>query len=331
MDEDHGGKNKIMLFPADIEAKNFESFYSLKLQALLKDLKMKGKVAARWGIIAIAAGVLAILFFIGNISGYIETSGIIAGAFTLLCIVSIYFYTTAKDWYVDNFKQTVIREIISYLHPGILYTPSKFISSKEYKTSGLFMHRYDYYDGDDYLQGVYKNVSFHCSELHTQYDRTVGPMANYETTIFKGLFFVADLNINLWGNTYIWNRGEEQTGSSIAEKHYKYMPLPQVYKVKSDNSSFDKIFSIYSTNPNEAKAILNMEMTDRMVRFKTQINRDIVFSIVGGKFYAAVSFDEDLLEPSVTNADDKEQIKQFFFTILLILSIINQLRLDKFA
>lgn len=156
-------------------------------------------------------------------------------------------------------------------------------------------------------------------------------MANYETTIFKGLFFVADLNVNLWGNTYIWNRGEEQTGNSIAEKHYRYMPLPQVYKVKSDNSSFDKIFSIYSTNPNEAKAILNMDMTNRMVKFKTQINRDIVFSIVGGKFYTAVSFDEDLLEPSVTKADNKEQIKQFFFTILLILSIINQLRLDKFV
>jgi hypothetical protein len=320
-----------MLLPADIEAKDFETFYSLKLQALLKDLKKQGKTAGSWGVIAIVTGVFAILFFIGNISGYLQTPGIIAGAFTLLCVVSIYLYTTKKDWYVDNYKEKVIREIISYLHPGIFYTPSKFISSKDYKASGLFRHRYDYYDGDDYLQGVYKNVSFHCSELHTQYDRTVGPMANYETTIFKGLFFVADLNVNFWGNTYIWKRGEEQTGVSIAEKHYRYMPLPQVHKLKSDNTDFDKNFSIYSTNPNEAKAILNMEMTDRIVKFKTQIKRDMVFSFVGGKFYAAISFDEDLLEPSVTNADDKEQIKQFFFTVLLILSIINQLHLDKFV
>ena len=317
--------------PAIEQIKDFETFYSLKLQALLKDLKKQGKVAGNWGISAITTGVLAILFFIGNISGYLKTPGIIAGALALFCIVSIYMYTRKKDWYVDNFKETVIREIISYLHPGILYIPTKFISSKEYKASGLFRHRYDYYDGDDYLQGVYKNVSFHCSELHTQYDRTVGPMANYETTIFKGLFFVANLNVNFWGNTYIWNRGEEQAGASIAEKHYRYMPLPQVYKVKSDNAAFDKIFSIYSTNPNEAKAILNMELTDRMVKFKTQLNRDMVFSIVAGKFYAAVPFDEDLLEPSVKNPDDKEQIKQFFFTVLLILSIINQLRLDKFV
>lgn len=317
--------------PAIEQIQDFETFYSLRLQSLLKDLKKQGKVAGNWGISAIVTGVFAILFFIGNISGFLETPGIIAGAFTLLCIVSIYMYTSKKDWYVDNFKEKVIREIISYLHPGILYTPSKFISSKEYKASGLFRHKYDYYDGDDYLQGVYKNVSFHCSELHTQYDRTVGPMANYETTIFKGLFFVADLNVNVWGNTYIWTRGEEQTGGSIAEKQYRYMPLPQVYKVRSEDTAFDKIFSLYSTNPNEAKMILNREMTDRMVKFKTQINRDIVFSIIAGKFYAAVPFDEDLLEPSVTNPDDKEQIKQFFFTVLLILSIINQLRLDKFV
>ena len=317
--------------PGIEQIRDFETFYTLKLQALLKDLKKQGKVARNWGISAIVSGTLAILLFIGNISGYLETPGMIAGGFTLISIISIYLYTTKKDWYVDNFKETIIKEIISYLHPGIIYTPSKYISSKEYKASGLFRHRYDYYDGDDYLQGVYKNVPFHCSELHTQYDRTVGPMANYETTIFKGLFFVADLNVSFWGNTYIWNRGEEQTGSSIAEKHYRYMPLPQVYKIRSDNDAFNKIYSVWSTNPLEAKNVLNNEMTERIVNFKTQVNRDISFSFVAGRFYVAVPFNEDLLEPLVSNAEDKEQIKTYFFTILLILSIINQLRLDKFT
>lgn len=317
--------------PAIEEIKDFETFYSLRLQGLLGDLKNQGKVASNWGISAIFFGVLAILFFIGNISGYFESNAMIAGAFTLLSIVSIYLYTMKKDWYVDNFKKSIIKEIISYLHPGIIYSPLKFIASKDYKASGLFRHKYDYYDGDDHLEGIYKNVRFRCSELHTQYDRTVGPMTNYETTIFKGLFFVADLNINLWGNTYIWTRGHEQTGTSIAEKHYRYMPLPQVYKVSTYNAAFDKIYSVWSTNPLMAKDVLNMEMLDRIVKFTTQVKRDMVFSIVAGRFYAAIPFDEDLLEPLERHADDKEQIKSYFFTILLILSIINQLRLDKYT
>ncbi len=68
---------------------------------------------------------------------------------------------------------------------------------------------------------------------------------------------------------------------------------------------------------------------ERMVHFKTQINRDTRLSFVDGICYVAIAVDEDLLEPSMSEPGNKDDIKDYFFSILLILSIINQLNLSK--
>ena len=47
-----------------------------------------------------------------------------------------------------------------------------------------------------------------------------------------------------------------------------------------------------------------------------------------GKCHVAIPIKDDLFEPT-SFPDDKEVIKEYFFFVLLILSIINQLNLRK--
>jgi hypothetical protein len=70
-------------------------------------------------------------------------------------------------------------------------------------------------------------------------------------------------------------------------------------------------------------------MMERMIKFKQQIKRDIRLSIVAGICYISISINEELLEPSISNPDNKEKIKEYFFSVLLIFSIINQLNLSR--
>ena len=70
-------------------------------------------------------------------------------------------------------------------------------------------------------------------------------------------------------------------------------------------------------------------MMECLIQFKKQLKRNIGVSIVAGKCYVAIPINEDLLEPSGFGTDDREEIKEYFFTILLMLSIINQLQLYK--
>ena len=315
------------------EIKDFEQFYTIKMQPLINNLKAEAGDAGNWGIIAPVTGFVSVLIFAGYQLNYIHGNG---GLMIFLCIaaiaVSVYFYTSKKDRYTKDFKETIIKEIITYLLPGINYKPDEVIAKQEYKYSGLFRKNYDYYDGDDYMEGIYKNVPFRCSELHTRYERLgTGIIGSRFITIFKGLFFAADINKRFRAGTYIWSHGDEQVGGSVADERYRLMHAPHVYRIKLQQAveGFENNFSVYSTDPAEAGMIITAVMAERLMRFKKQLKRNIAVSFVAGKCYVAIAINEDLLEPSGFDTDDREEVKKYFFTILLVLSIINQLHLNE--
>jgi len=305
--------------------KDFDSFYEQKLAPLLKDLRLQSERSRTWGGVAIASAVTMLISFgIYLTSELPDMSGWIALISLILLIVSIYRYTLQRDNYVDDFKEKVIRQIVNYLLPDVVYKPSSFVASKEYKVSGLFRQKYSHIDGDDYLQGIYKGVKFHCSELHTEYEAT--PQGGLET-IFKGLFFVAEPASGFYGGTYVWTKGDEQLPRSMADEHFRMYNLPAVSRLYTGRPEFDKQYSVYSTDVSEAAAIVTPTMMELMVNFKKQLQRDVVYSFVGGRCYVAIPITENLLEPG-PDLEDREAIKEYFFTILLVLSIINQLHLD---
>lgn len=311
------------------EIKDFESFYTLKLGPLINSLKAEAGAAGNWGIIAPATAFIAVVTFAAYQVGYIEQySGFAIFFFIVVLPASIYFYTNRKEKYTKHFKETIIKEIINYLHSGITYKPEEVITKQEYKASGLFRRNFDHYNGDGLMEGVYKNVSFRCSELHTKYN---GIGRGHIQTIFRGLFFVADIHKKITAGTYIWSHGEEQTGGSIADERYRLIHTPNVYKIKLQDccAGFENTFSVYSTNTSEAGSILTTAMTARLIKFKEQIGRNIAVSFVAGRCYVAISIKEDLLEPSGFDTDDREEVKKYFFTVLLIPGIINQLQLNQ--
>ena len=142
------------------------------------------------------------------------------------------------------------------------------------------------------------------------------------------LFFTARINAEYNGGTYVWIKDEEQFGDSIADERYRLLAFPEVIDMKMHDDIFDKYFFVCSTNPTEARKILDADMMRRLLEFRKQIKRKVVISFVMGRCYVAIPIEEDLLEPS-DSLDDKEAVKKYFFTVLLILSIINQLPLDK--
>jgi hypothetical protein len=139
---------------------------------------------------------------------------------------------------------------------------------------------------------------------------------------------VARVNPNFTGGTYVWTRGDEQLAASIMDEEYRMMYLPAVNKFKIDDKDFNKQFTVCTTFPSQAREIITDAFASRLLHFKNQLGRDIQVSVVAGKCFVAIPFDEDLLEPMGAHPENKEQVKKYFFTILLVLSIINQLHLS---
>lgn len=145
----------------------------------MQRLLLEQKSMDKWGVIGIASFVLSIVsFFLWlEMNMKFGTPAFVGLAFAIFCYVK---YLKRNDTFVDDFKESIIKQIIDHICPGIVYNPGSCVSEQEYKTSSLFRLYYDDYTGEDYMEGVYKNVTFCCSQLQTKYEDT--------STIFKGLF-----------------------------------------------------------------------------------------------------------------------------------------------
>ena len=40
----------------------------------------------------------------------------------LMCITGVYFWTKYSDGYIDDFKEKIIGQIITYIYPTVVYT-----------------------------------------------------------------------------------------------------------------------------------------------------------------------------------------------------------------
>lgn len=303
----------------ETQIENFETFYSEKLKPLLDKLGPDSNDTSKWSVAAIAALLLCIACFIISESGA-------AIFFIILFIISIYIYFKKKGDYVNNFKETIIKEIIEYLNPGAIYKPLEMMSPVDYEKSGLYPRKYDSCDGEDWINGTYKNVIYYCSELETS-RTTSGPRSSIQQ-IFKGLFFAAPISYG-YNTTYVWPANDVQLPVTIADYHFeRFLSLPDVDLIDMNNPEFESYFAVYSNDYATTKTIINNSMMERMVRFRNQINRDVRFSFVDGICYVAIAIKDDLLEPSISDPMNEENIKEYFFSVLLILSIINQLDLQ---
>jgi len=304
--------------------KDFESFYAIKIQPFLDELDNERSSFYNWKKFTIytGAGAFACLFlwFIK----ILPSGHMLAAAMLVMCVIGVYFSAKYSDRYIDDFKEKIIGQIITYIYPSAVYKPMGFVSKKEYKASGLYRRKFTHFDGDDYWQSVYNGVAFHCSEIKAWYSDVAGT-----ESIFKGLFFVARINNSFAAGTYIWLKGKAQLPSSMADEHYRMYPLPHVQRMKVPHEKFNKHYSVYTTNAGEASLILSYNMLDHMLLIKEKLDKDIVFSFVRGKCYIAVPFEENLLEPTKKGVRDKQEIKNYFYTILLVFNIIRKLELNR--
>ncbi|MEO7446364.1 MAG: DUF3137 domain-containing protein [Ferruginibacter sp.] len=306
-------------------APDFEFFYLDKILPLLGKIKQLRQQMKNWEWGCALALIFTLANFLtcqGNTGN--ETSGWLAGFGAIIFAFCISRYAYHRDKYLGEFKSTCIKEVLDFLLPGVIYKPDSFIPSKEYRRSGLFRRRYDAFEGEDYIQGVYKDVKFHCSEISASFNKA----NNVDHSIFEGLFFVASISPVFQSATYLWPSGEEQV-SSIAHEHYRYYAIPEVKQIITGNKTFDQYYSVYSSSKDEASYLLGGDLMPLLVKYRRQIKMPVSLSFVTGKCYVAIPLEKSLFEPNKKDPGDKETIKEYFFSGLLILSIINQLHLSR--
>ncbi|MCP4111406.1 MAG: DUF3137 domain-containing protein [Desulfobacteraceae bacterium] len=229
--------------------------------------------------------------------------------------------------YTKTFKDKIIEEIITFIDPYLTYDKEKHIPESDYAESLLFPiapEKWDRFEGDDYVEGTVGKTNIRMSELHYKKRKSAGSSTTY-STIFKGLFFIADLDRQFSGHTIVL--------SGSATKAFGFFNMltgTLGEQLKTGDPEFDKIFSVYGNNKRESNYILSETQRNRIVDFKRKTGKKIYISFTRSNVYVAVPYEKDLFEPKIfSTVLDFSLIKEYFEDIQLAISIVEGLDLSE--
>jgi hypothetical protein len=294
-----------------------QSLESLRIQQRKKNLIL---LLCWLGTVA-----LAIIFGAVQIIEGFALFGIIALVFGIVALILGSSYTKK---YKKTFKDVVIAPLVKAIDPELSYSKESYISREKYMESKIFLSNPDVYKGEDYVWGMVNKTMVEFSELFTQYKTHDSKGRTQYHTIFKGLFMIADFNKDFKGRTVVLPDYSEKAFGFIA-KFFQKMNLLRDQLVYMEDPVFEKEFKVYSNDQIEARYILSTDMLSRIVELKRKMGRQVHLSFVNSKICIAISSNENLFDPKMSQSViEPSMIRIFYDQILGCLQIIDDMNLN---
>ncbi len=229
--------------------------------------------------------------------------------------------------YVVEFKQFVIQPLVRFIADGLDYNPKDYIKKDVFMLSKIFITRPNRYKGDDLVSGQIGSTKLRFSELDAEYESGSGK-DRHRTTIFKGLFFMADFNKDFCGTTIVLPDTAEKLFGWLGEK-LQSMNVFRSQLIKLEDVEFEKHFVVYGADQIEARYILSPSLMKRIVDFKEKTGRKIYLSFVGSMVFVAIWINRPLFEPRLfSTLLDFASVRQYFEDLQLAIGIVDDLNLN---
>jgi hypothetical protein len=180
----------------------------------------------------------------------------------------------------NPFKEKIVSPIIQHFDSSLKYDPHKSVSKEEILESQLFQESIEYYNGDDFFEGIISNIKCRFSEkrlgIKIKKPDSQGRMRYVSHAIFKGVFLVAELPQPVIDTLVIRPNPEfkeEDNQRRLVQKRSKFQKefaknrythwfssnvktAEPLIEIKTKDSYFDDQFLVYSNNENTAKTLL---------------------------------------------------------------------------
>ena len=305
-------------------------------EAMLPDLR--GLEAKRKSItqgIWLTAGVLAGLAVFAGLTGWSRL-----GTYAILLLIAgviwiIWSILSLAGKYAEfksEFKQEIIFRLIRFIDPGLSYSKDSYLPYPLFLESNIFLTQVDRYGGDDYVTGKIGETKLEFSEVHAEHKtETTDSKGNRQTqwtTIFKGLFIVADFNKNFTGRTVVLPDIAEGMlgflGSMIQKLNFARGQL-----IKLEDPEFEKLFAVYGDDQVTARYLLTPGLMQRMTEYKLRTGRNVHFSFADSKLFIAVSYTKNLFEPRLFGSlVDFNLIKEYYSDLELAAGVVEEFDLN---
>jgi hypothetical protein len=317
---------------ATSQRSDFAHFYAT---VLIKDLKklevLRKRVVRRLKLLfAISAAVFMISLAIDRCFG-------LSGRFPMMvAVLSVpvvtFLYRLLISDYVHAFKVNVIQKIIDYIDPNLTYCPEGHVPKWQIVASRIFSKHPDRVRGDDLVQGRVGETNMQFSEVHAQAKHETtssnGTRNRRWSTIFRGLFFVADFNKKFQGKTLVLPDTAERVLGNMGSFFQSLNPA-RGELVKMEDPDFEKHFVVYGDDQIEARYILSTSLMRRILEFRKKTGRRICLSFVSSHVYVAIPYRRRLFEPRVFRSIlGFKDIEQYLEDFRVFTGIVEDLNLN---
>ncbi len=297
------------------------------LQALEKErLEVRRKVIALFAVLAlIAAAISGVLFKeqqnVDETFGWIIFAAVAAGGFG---------YRILIGGYRSGFKEQIIRPLIAAIDPKLRYAPNAAVPQALFQFSHLFEQRIDRYRGNDLVRGAIDGITLQFSDIHAEHRSRDSKGRTQWSTIFQGLFIVADFNKHFKGRTLVLPDLAENLFGSYIGGMLQSHNFSKDQLIKMDDPAFEKAFVVYGSDQIEARYILTHTMMERLLKLRKETRSNIFISFNGEKIMIAVDYPNDLFEPAVFHSLlSVEQAMDYIRTLRSSIGVVEELKLNE--
>jgi len=239
-------------------------------------------------------------------------------------------YRMLVSGYRSGFKEKIIRPLIGAIEEGLHYAPDAMVPQTLFEFSQLFDQRVDRYRGNDFVRGQIDGIALQFSDVHAERRSRDSKGREHWSTIFRGLFVVADFNKHFKGRTLVLPDLAENLFGSFIGGMLQSRNFTKDQLVRMDDPAFEKAFVVYGSDQIEARYILTHTMMERLLKLKKETGSNIFVAFKGEKILIAVDYKKDLFEPTVfSSLLSIEQAMDYIRTLKSTIGIVEELKLNE--
>jgi hypothetical protein len=302
-----------------------KTFYETDIIPHLDELEALRKYQLRRQAFIITAFIASVVL---GLLSFVPFMIIILLLISLILYFIFYGFKRKRPDFKTQYKDTVIRKIIQFADPGLVYSSHQFIPNTKFSASGIFLQQVDVYAGEDLVQGTIGKTDIEFCELHTKDRRTDSKGRTHYVTIFKGIFFIADFHKHFSGRVYVLSDfGERFMG--FFGKMFQNMNIARPDIVRLENPEFEKYFAVYATDPVEARYILSPAFMERILAMRKKWNGNIQMSFINAKMYLALPLQKNIFEPSLRRTVKRfDDVLAYYEQIKMCVDIVEEMNLN---
>lgn len=308
---------------------NFREFYEKELRPDLESIDLRRRETNKKALTVIlitAAAVLLELVLIPGNTNFPKPAPIIFTAFAGLVATGI----VSKN-YRKEYKEKIIARIAGYADEGLEYSPEGLIPMDAFVRSRIFTLSCDKYSGEDHFRGRIGKTDIEFSEVTAKHRSSSGSGSNRHeeyTTIFRGLFIIADFNKHFRTHTVVLPDTAEKLFGKFGQA-LQAASFGRGELIRLEDPRFEKEFCVYGDDQVEARYILTPALMGRILAFKEKWNTKVYLSFLHSKVYIAISMYKNLFElRPFKSAADYSFLGENLRFLTLLTEVVEDLNLN---